>query len=331
MSNPLLLPEIVASAIENVHQVPDLLNCACVKRMWNVAALKKLYRGSLHDMQFCTPDIGSLNCLFVASRERFARYMSFMKHLLLSTDTMAVEQFAPLEQFAGTASQVVLPASSSPKMKGQDWSTISDLLFTPTIEYLAIDSCYCELAMNGVSYSQGSIIPTVSVVWPVIPPIFERECLTLGNKVLKPQSSHNLQTRCWRPADGIGRDDLAEVLLCLRQHQNLEMLALILSHCASPSRSTRVKEQVNTWPRLKALYLQEQSQEWLELLPTLDELQILQLPTISPRPPTFKQTVLRNMQNAEIYGQSPLDFMSLTMQKHSLTSRAAARFDRSSL
>jgi hypothetical protein len=104
MSNPLLLPEIVASVIENVHQVPDLLNCACVKRMWNVAALKKLYRGSLHDMQFCTPDIGSLNCLFVASRERFARYMSFMKHLLLSTDTMAVEQFAPLEQFAGTAS-----------------------------------------------------------------------------------------------------------------------------------------------------------------------------------------------------------------------------------
>lgn len=241
-------------------------------------------------------------------------------------------------------------------MKGQDWSTISDLLFTPTIEYLAIDSCYCELAMNGVSYSQGSIIPTVSVVWPVIPPIFERECLTLGGKVLKPQSSHSLQTRCWygvyelcqmlrccdlqifhldewarRPADGIGRDDLAEVLLCLRQHQNLEMLALILSHCASPSRSTRVKEQVNTWPRLKALYLQEQPQEWLELLPTLDELQILQLPTISPRPPTFKQTVLGNMQNAEIYGQSPLDFMSLTMQKHSLTSRAAARFDRSSL
>lgn len=134
-----------------------------------------------------------------------------------------------------------------------------------------------------------------------------------------------------RPADGIGRDDLAEVLLCLRQHQNLEMLALILSHCASPSRSTRVKEQVNTWPRLKALYLQEQPQEWLELLPTLDELQILQLPTISPRPPTFKQTVLGNMQNAEIYGQSPLDSMSLTMQKHSLTSRAAARFDRSSL
>lgn len=100
MSNPLLLPEIVASVIENVHQVPDLLNCACVKRMWNVAALKKLYRGSLHDMQFCTPDIGSLNCLFVASRERFARHMSFMKHLLLSTDTMAVEQFAGTASYA---------------------------------------------------------------------------------------------------------------------------------------------------------------------------------------------------------------------------------------
>ncbi|KAH2622974.1 hypothetical protein KXV18_008948 [Aspergillus fumigatus] len=222
-------------------------------------------------------------------------------------------------------------------MKGQDWSTISDLLFTPTIEYLAIDSCYCELAMNGVSYSQGSIIPT-GVKFSNL------KALT----IYKPDAGTGVHELCqmlrccdlqifhldeWarRPADGIGRDDLAEVLLCLRQHQNLEMLALILSHCASPSRSTRVKEQVNTWPRLEALYLQEQPQEWLELLPTLDELQILQLPTISPRPPTFKQTVLGNMQNAEIYGQSPLDFMSLTMQKHSLTSRAAARFDRSSL
>ncbi|KAH1552758.1 hypothetical protein KXV36_009377 [Aspergillus fumigatus] len=180
-------------------------------------------------------------------------------------------------------------------MKGQDWSTISDLLFTPTIEYLAIDSCYCELAMNGVSYSQGSIIPTFSNLKALT--IYKPDAGTGVHELCQMLRCCDLQIFHldeWarRPADGIGRDDLAEVLLCLRQHQNLEMLALILSHCASPSRSTRVKEQVNTWPRLEALYLQEQPQEWLELLPTLDELQILQLPTISPRPPTFKQTKL---------------------------------------
>lgn len=68
--NPLLIPEIVGLVVNNIHIVPDLLNCACVNSTWNVAALRKLYKGSLNDMQFRTPDIGSLNCLFVASRKR---------------------------------------------------------------------------------------------------------------------------------------------------------------------------------------------------------------------------------------------------------------------
>ena len=62
VSNPLLLPEIVGVVVDNVHMVPDLLSCACVNGTWSVAALKKLYEGSLSDMQFRTPDIGSLNC-----------------------------------------------------------------------------------------------------------------------------------------------------------------------------------------------------------------------------------------------------------------------------
>lgn len=71
-ANPLLIPEIVELVFDNVLMVPDLLSCACVNNIWNVAALKKLYRGLLNDMQFCMTDIGSLNYLLVASRDRFA-------------------------------------------------------------------------------------------------------------------------------------------------------------------------------------------------------------------------------------------------------------------
>ncbi|EAW21216.1 uncharacterized protein NFIA_063770 [Aspergillus fischeri NRRL 181] len=318
MPNPLLLPEIVASVIDNVHLVPDLLNCACVNRMWSVAALKKLYRGSLNDMQFRTPDIGSLNCLFVASRERFARNMSFVKHLLLSPDAIALDQIGrtnivchekcrPLRhrkhaklllqpQGSGLTSLVV-----PYKMKGQDWSTISDLLFTPTIEYLAIDSFYCALVMNGASYSQGSIIPTrvkfsnlkaLIIYKPDGGPGIYELCQML--RCCDLQFFHLEETAHSR-ADRMSRYDLAEVLLCLRQHQNLETLALIVPHCSPPLESTRVEEQVNPWPRLKALYLAERPQEWLELLPTLDELQILNLLDLGPRSSTINQTVLGNI------------------------------------
>ena len=159
--------------------------------------MKKLYEGSLNDMQFRTPDIGSLNCLFVASRERFARNMSFVKHLLLSTDAIALDQIGRTKiacyekcralRHRKYAKLLLQPQGSGLtslaipyEIKGQDWSIISDLLLTPTIEYLAIDRYYCALAMVGASYSQGSIIPAVSVVRPVILPIFKRECLTLA-------------------------------------------------------------------------------------------------------------------------------------------------------
>lgn len=159
MLNPLLLPEIVASVINYVDSVPDLLNCACVNHIWNVAALKKLYNGSLNDMQFRTPDIGSLNCLLVASRERFAQNMSYVKHLLLAPESHAelicYEKCKALRrckdaelllrpQGRGLAS-LAIPFKSS----GQDWpGNISDLLRTLAIEYLAIDKGYCDFWMR---------------------------------------------------------------------------------------------------------------------------------------------------------------------------------------
>jgi hypothetical protein len=94
MSNPLLIPEIVGLVIDHFQLARDLLSCACVNSIWNRAALKKLYRGSLNDMQFRTADIGSLNCLLVASRVRFARNMSFVKHLLLPPEIPTVDDAA---------------------------------------------------------------------------------------------------------------------------------------------------------------------------------------------------------------------------------------------
>lgn len=166
-SNPLLLPEIVGFIIDNVDMVPDLLSCACLNRVWSSAALKKLYKGSLSDMQFRTPDIGSLNCLFVASRQRFGRNMSFVKHLLLSPETPTVED-APhpnprliciekcramrhrqsaellLRPQGGGLASLLVPY----EIEGQDWSLISDLLVSETVEFLAIDYAYCRFLMG---------------------------------------------------------------------------------------------------------------------------------------------------------------------------------------
>lgn len=180
-SNPLLLPEIIGLVISNVHIVPDLLNCACVNSIWNVAALKKLYEGSLNDMQFHTPDIGSLNCLFVASRKRFARNMSFMKHLLLSPETPTVDEaahphtrLACFEKCRAMRHRQYAELLLRPRGRGlksliipfeivdQDWSPISDLLVTPTLEYLAIDISYCELLIESFTCLKESITPAVS-------------------------------------------------------------------------------------------------------------------------------------------------------------------------
>ncbi|GIJ87958.1 hypothetical protein Asppvi_006874 [Aspergillus pseudoviridinutans] len=338
ISNPLLLPEIVASVIDNVHLVPDILNCACVNRMWSVTALKKLYKGSLNDMQLRTPDIGSLNCLFVASRERFARNISFVKHLLLSTDVIAFDQngrptttcyekcralrqrkYAKLllqPQESGLTS-LVIPF----EIANQDWSIISDLLLTPTIEFLAINRYYCGLVMDSPGYLQEPITPAdkfsnlkALTVYnqDVGPEIYELcqllQCCNLQFFHLE-ESAHSRVGR-------VTRSDLIEVLLCLRRHQNLETLALIIPYCSPPLESTSEEEQGNPWPRLKALYLAKLPQEWLGLLSTFDDLQILWLQDLGTRFfgtrfPTMNQNVLENIAKCRSLRVIDLDFRDL--------------------
>jgi hypothetical protein len=147
-----------------------------------MTALKKLYKGSLSDMQFRTPDIGSLNCLFMASRERFVRNMSFVRHLLLCPESPAVDdaarpdtQLACFEKCRAMCHREYAEHLLQPRGSGlaslsipfeivdQDWSQVSDLLLPPTVEFLAINNYYCKVLTASSSYSRGLATPTVSL------------------------------------------------------------------------------------------------------------------------------------------------------------------------
>ena len=159
-----MVPEFVGFVIGHVNDPPNLLNCACVNRTWSIPALQKLYRGSINDMRYRTPDIGSLNSLFVASRERFARNVSFIKHLLIAPENTGIDETAhPDYRYAciercrplrdrKSAELLLRPRGKGPaslaipfEIVHQDLSTVSDLILHPGLKFLTIDHVYCEL------------------------------------------------------------------------------------------------------------------------------------------------------------------------------------------
>lgn len=54
-------------------------------------------------------------------------------------------------------------------------------------------------------------------------------------------------------------------------------------------------EHGDTWLRIKALYLREGDQHWLEQLPTFKELQILSLKGLASGSPTINQSAIENI------------------------------------
>jgi hypothetical protein len=72
----------------------------------------------------------------------------------------------------------------------------------------------------------------------------------------------------------------AELLPYLKQQQRLETLALITSRCDPDLASISTGQ--TPWPNLKALYLREWHENWLELLPKFERLQILSLQRVAP-------------------------------------------------
>ena len=160
----------------------------------------------MNDMQFRTPDIGSLNCLFVASRKRFARNMSYVKHLLLSPKTPAIDEaanphtrLACFEKLRALRHRQYAELLFRPQGRGltsltipfhiidQDWSFISDLLLRQIVENLAIDNIYCKALVT--HSGQDLISPLVSARHYHI-----GKCLlTPTEQICQSQSPHNLQ------------------------------------------------------------------------------------------------------------------------------------------
>ncbi|EFY84596.1 hypothetical protein MAC_09345 [Metarhizium acridum CQMa 102] len=256
--DPLSIPEIVANIINNVGHVPDLLNCACVGRIWNAEALRRLYEGSVHDMRFRTPDTSSLNCLLVASRERFARNMSFVRHLLVCPETHEddgsgrASRAACFENCRATRNRRLIKLLLQPRGRRltslaipfefmrQDWSLLADLLPAPNVEFLAINHCYCRVVTSRITsaVSNGTSNVTLS--------------------------------------------DAARLLERVRRHRNLEALVLNMIHCASmiprPAyEALEAEDQQSLWPKLKLLHLANCNQYWLRELPKFKELRAVHL------------------------------------------------------
>jgi hypothetical protein len=93
--------------------------------------------------------------------------MTFVKHLLLSPETPAIDESAnPWTKFVCFEKCRALRYRQSAelllRLKGQglasltipyeiinqDWSFISNLLLAPTMEYLAVDNIYCKVLMT---------------------------------------------------------------------------------------------------------------------------------------------------------------------------------------
>ncbi|KAH1274102.1 hypothetical protein KXW98_008311 [Aspergillus fumigatus] len=312
--NPLLIPEIVGLVVDNIHTVPDLLNCACVNIIWNLAALKKLYRGSLNDMQFRTPDIGSLNCLFVASRKRFVRNMSFVRHLLLCPESPAIDEAAqPDTRLACVekcramrhreyAEHLLRPRGSGLaslsipfQIMDQDWSQLSDLLLTPTVEFLAIDNYYCKLLMASYSYSRELTTPTDKFSNLKALTIYKSDSYLGIDELCELLKSCDLE---FFHIESDNAEPVATQLLpYLRRQLSLRALALNIPCCGLNlgSKTPAREEQGDIWPRVKALYLQEGDQHWLEQLPKLTELQILSLRKLASGSPTINQSAIENV------------------------------------
>ncbi|KAE8320733.1 hypothetical protein BDV39DRAFT_211386 [Aspergillus sergii] len=304
--NPLLVPEIVGLVINNIHNVPDLLNCAGVNSIWNMAALKKLYKGSLNDMQFRTPDIGALNCLFVASRKQFARNMSFVKHLLLSPGIPAIDEvevphtrLVCLEkcramrhrQYAEYLLQPPgrgLSSLSVPfEIKDQDWSLFPDFLLNPTIEFLAIDSYYCKLIVSSQELTKASF-PSLKALT-----IYQSGSCRQMDELCRLLRSCDLQFFCLEEpsgTEGLTQSDTLELLSCLQQQQNLKVLALNVRHCGP-----RLGKQGIAWPNMKALYIREGEEDWLDQLPEFEKLQILSLENLGPEIRFIDHSILENI------------------------------------
>jgi F-box-like len=193
--------EILDMIIEHVETPRDLFRCLRVNSTWNAVASRKLYRGSINDTQFRTPEIEMLMCQYVASRHRFTRNMSFVRHMVLSPEIPTVDisafphtrlsgydkgcsvrygTFAEhfVNSFGGRLESLAIPF----EFMGGVWEGFTKLLFSPSIEFLAIDGKYCEVMLNSHLYTH-TIKPYLDVSFAQSTPILPRSNYLTLNRV----------------------------------------------------------------------------------------------------------------------------------------------------
>ncbi|UDD65940.1 hypothetical protein AFCA_013103 [Aspergillus flavus] len=267
--NPLVIAEIVGLVIENVDMVPDLLNCACVNSIWMEPALRKLYRGSMNDMQFRTPGIDSLNCLLVASPGRFARNVSFVKHLLL----------APEYPSGGCGNSSCRPLCFD-VCRAMRFRGLAELLLRTqprgfTSLMIPFEMAHNALELFSDHLGQETVYPAGD--FPNLKALtvyISEDDPELGglDRLLTTRDLQFIHLEEWigpYTIDHYHRVLSGKLLPYLRAQKNLKALALDLAGCSNPFPE---EQEESIWPRLKALYLHCADDQWLMQLSKFKEL-----------------------------------------------------------
>ena len=311
--NPLAIPELISLVIDYVDAPSDLMNCSRVNSVWSAPALEKLYRGSVSDIRYRTPDIKELNSLYSASPEHFAEIFRSIKHITIAPRTPATIEIGNNDPMPidyrnerryvcdeecdilddDTAVRSLLqPRGKGPtslaipfafmKMK-HGLSFLSDLIFQPDLKFLTLDRSYCpDLTINPgkrLSNLEALSIHRTNIEWGGE----KREVKALAKwllqcdlKVFQISQSDFHST----PLPRYGSRDMERILGALWRHRNLQALAFkiqcVRGYIGSICEHLEIEMGTPPWPRLKALYLDHPDQYWLNKLPTFDHLQIFE-------------------------------------------------------
>lgn len=347
-SNPLVIPELVSRIISYVDAPIDLLHCSCVNSVWSIPALQKLYRGSMNDMRFRTPEIGWLNSLFIASRERFARNVGFIKHLTIAPETIATEDLRgvclekcrPLRD-RRSAELLLRPRGNGPtslaipfELVEQDLSPLCDLIIHPDLKFLTIDHVYCNL----LNFDSGALHEhtSLSVSPPRIaffpPPGLDLKRLSnlVALSIHRSEEELEIEKLCewlahcdlkifqidqFQQLEHLSQPHMVQLLRCLWRHQNLQALALRIS-CGETGTGeicADLEKEIGTtcWPRLRALYIKAVDQYWLQKLPMFEKLRVLELRDIVSLLPDFVKDVAYSISRCRYLQVVDLEFRNV--------------------
>ncbi|EXV06740.1 hypothetical protein X797_001461 [Metarhizium robertsii] len=299
------MPEIVQNIIKNVDNLPDLLNCARVSRIWHVEALRRLYEGSIHDMRFRTPDTSSLNFLLEESRECFAQNMSFVKHLLVcpitSGDDSSSSRHYQAAGYRRLLELLLQPRGRRPtslvipfEFMGQDLQLLADLLPAPTVEFLAINHGYCQLVAPRIaSADKLSNLKALTIYSSKFIANVDSLCRLLDRCSLK---FFHYSAPAPFAANNVAIPDATRLFEHIRRHGNLEALVLNTARSSwvtqGPAGSaSEAANQQTPWPRLKLLHLSSCTEYWLRELRKFNNLTSLHLGLPAPYTPDIGKRI----------------------------------------